>query len=433
MSVYSNRSLADWLQQHSPGTLSSQEIVFLVRQAANALQDVYNRRLVYRNVNPHNFLIRLNEATLDLPDLQLIDPGNCVPPSVGPSPINQPVTNDPLYVAPEQWSGRVFLATDQYALAIMAYQLLTMRVPFQGTQQQVMDQHLHAEPRPPSTLGPRIPLALDVVILKALAKKPQDRYPNISDFAEAFEKALLGTAPPVLTSTIPRLVDNATSVKLLSRSAQLRAFVLLGLVFIVIVGTISSGFFSIVRSNQAAASAKASAVLFDPLSNNSHGRWINNISRHCFFRDDTYHLFASTAGALIVCPSSKLSVHNGAIKIDVALITASIAGLMFRFTDQKHQLFFYSFNITNQGDVFLVRVNGSSAEHTIILAQVSHVVAPSRKPNTLLVEARNNDFRLFVNGVLVAVAQDSAFSNGLIGFDAENGDASFSNLAISPL
>ena len=67
MAARYNRSLADWLQQRGPGTLSPQEIVHLVRQAASTLQDVHNRRMVYRNVNPRNFLISPDEATRACP------------------------------------------------------------------------------------------------------------------------------------------------------------------------------------------------------------------------------------------------------------------------------------------------------------------------------------------------------------------------------
>jgi hypothetical protein len=103
---------------------------------------------------------------------------------------SQSIRGTPAYMAPEQWDGQPVPATDQYALAIMAYQLLTGRPPFQGGPGQVMRQHFMAQPQPPGTLNPRISPALDAVILRALEKSHQDRFPSIAVFAQAFQEAL---------------------------------------------------------------------------------------------------------------------------------------------------------------------------------------------------------------------------------------------------
>ena len=66
-------------------------------------------------------------------------------------------------------SGQPVPASDQYGLAITAYQLLIGSLPFQGRQEQVMYMHFHTEPKPPSTLNPHIPKDIDAVILRALA------------------------------------------------------------------------------------------------------------------------------------------------------------------------------------------------------------------------------------------------------------------------
>src|SRR5258707_1017539 len=109
--------------------------------------------------------------------------------------MSQNVRGTPTYMAPEQWSGHPVPATDQYALAIMAYELLTGRTPFTGAMGSVMYQHLMTQPPSPSVLNPQISQAIDAVILRALAKQPEDRFPSITEFAQAFQVAVQDTSP----------------------------------------------------------------------------------------------------------------------------------------------------------------------------------------------------------------------------------------------
>jgi len=183
-------SLADWLQQRSSAQiLSPQDVAHLVYQAADALQHAHDHQLIHQDVKPSNFLMRSRAGNPGRPDLLLADFG-IVKFTTATATASQSIRGTPAYMAPEQWDGQPVPATDQYALAIMAYQLLTGRPPFQGGPGQVMRQHFMAQPQPPVTLNPHIPPALDAVILRALEKSPQDRYPSIAAFAQAFQEAL---------------------------------------------------------------------------------------------------------------------------------------------------------------------------------------------------------------------------------------------------
>src|SRR2546423_12780553 len=95
----------------------------------------------------------------------------------------------PSSMPPEQGGSIPVPATDQYALAVMTYEMMVGRTPFVGSMEQVMYQHFSAQPLPPSTFNPQLPPAVDSVILRALAKQPEDRFPSIADFAAAFEQA----------------------------------------------------------------------------------------------------------------------------------------------------------------------------------------------------------------------------------------------------
>jgi serine/threonine protein kinase len=189
-------SLADWLQQRgSAELLSPQVVAHFIDQAADALQHAHDSQLIHQDVKPSNFLIRSRTGNLGRPDLLLADFG-IVKFTTATATASQSIRGTPAYMAPEQWDGQPVLATDQYALAIMAYQLLTGRPPFQGGPGQVMRQHFMAQPQPPGTLNPRISPALDAVILRALEKAPQNRFSSISAFAQAFQQALQGTDLP---------------------------------------------------------------------------------------------------------------------------------------------------------------------------------------------------------------------------------------------
>jgi serine/threonine protein kinase len=198
MPFCSEGSLATWLRQRSSSmTLPPQDVAYLVRQAADALQYTHDLQIVHRDVKPQNFLIRSNPGNPNRPNLLLADFGiaKFVAPTVMAS---QTVRGTPHFMAPEQWSGHPVPATDQYALAAMAYELLTGRPIFQASMEQMLFLHLTAQPQPPSSINLRLPKALDAVLLRALAKHPQDRYPSISAFAQAFEQAALNepVAPP---------------------------------------------------------------------------------------------------------------------------------------------------------------------------------------------------------------------------------------------
>ncbi len=187
-------SLSIWLRQRpSSSLLAPQEVAHIIRQAASALQYAHGHQIIHQDVKPSNFLIRSDEEHPNLPDLLLADFG-IARFHTATSSMSQTSRGTPTYMAPEQWSGSPVPATDQYALAIMTYQLLTGNLPFQGRQEQVMYQHFNAQPQPPGKLNPRIPAGVDAVVLRALAKEPGERFPTISAFAQALTQALPTTS-----------------------------------------------------------------------------------------------------------------------------------------------------------------------------------------------------------------------------------------------
>src|SRR5215469_10308097 len=216
-------TLAAWMQQRrNAALLSPHEVGLIVQQAASALQYAHTHQVIHQDVKPSNFLLRGREDGSGHPDLLLADFGVAKSTSATAS-VSQAVRGTPAYMAPEQWEGTPVPATDQYALAIMAYDLLTGHPPFQGGLGQVMYQHLHVTPPPPGKLNPRVPADLDMVLLHALAKKPEERFASISAFARAFQQALpVDSSGPTIASTLPQTGSSDIRAALVISEAEAR-------------------------------------------------------------------------------------------------------------------------------------------------------------------------------------------------------------------
>ena len=96
-------------------------------------------------------------------------------------------------MAPEQLQGHPCKASDQYALGVIIYEWLTGNRPFSGSFPEIAAQHCLAEPPPLRGAHPDIPQVVEAVILRALAKRPEQRFASVQAFARAFEQAAATT------------------------------------------------------------------------------------------------------------------------------------------------------------------------------------------------------------------------------------------------
>lgn len=205
-------SFAQWLQQRpGAGLLPLADIAYFIGQAADALQYAHDQQILHQDVKPSNFLIRLNRNNPNRPDLLLADFGIAKLNSATAS-VSGSIRGTPIYMAPEQWEGQPVPASDQYALAVMTYELLTGSVLYSGRPEYVMYQHLQGQPLPPSRHNPSLSNSLDAVILKALAKKPSDRFPSIAAFAVSLQQALQGNDSATLAKPVA-ISDASTFIK----------------------------------------------------------------------------------------------------------------------------------------------------------------------------------------------------------------------------
>ncbi|HEX6556282.1 MAG TPA: protein kinase [Ktedonobacteraceae bacterium] len=206
-------SLAGWLRQSVSATLSPQDIAQLVEQAADALQFAHDHQVIHLDVKPSNFLLRSNRKNPNRPTLLLADFGIARSSTTAASS-SRTIRGTPTSMAPEQWSSMTVPATDQYALAVMVYEILAGRPPFLGGMEQLMYQHFTVQPPPPSNFNAHLTEAIDAVILRALAKKPEDRFPSIAAFASEFEKAMsLLPATLVIRPQLPNADDITNDIR----------------------------------------------------------------------------------------------------------------------------------------------------------------------------------------------------------------------------
>ena len=149
-------------------------------QSADALAHAHIQGVIHRDVKPSNLLID-GKGNIWVTDFglarRLADPGLTH---------HDSLLGTPRYMSPEQArTGSIDGRTDVYSLGATLYELLTLRPPFDGrSAAELIEQIGQQEPAPPSTVDPRVPRDLETIVLKALAKRPADRYFSAAELAD---------------------------------------------------------------------------------------------------------------------------------------------------------------------------------------------------------------------------------------------------------
>lgn len=166
-----------------------QRAAHLLAEIADALQHMHERRIVHGDVKPDNILFDAH----DHPHLTDFGVAQLLPnqyQNVDNEPFTTPfLQGTPQYMSPEQWQNHLSPQSDQYALGVMLYELLTREWPFSGTSPlETGEAHLN-DPVPLATERVKdLPQAVNPVIQRMLAKDPGERYPNLAAAAEALRE-----------------------------------------------------------------------------------------------------------------------------------------------------------------------------------------------------------------------------------------------------
>jgi outer membrane protein assembly factor BamB len=184
-------------QQHPRGELVPlDKIVSYVKQCAEALQYAHERKIIHRDVKPGNMLLGQRNEVL------LSDFGVATIAHHTSSQSTQTAVGTISYMAPEQIQGKPHVASDQYSLAIVVYEWLCGELPFTGAFAEIAAKQCLVQP--PSLIGkvPTIPLDLELVILTALAKAPDQRFASVKAFADILEQVSVSLQKKSIQSNI---------------------------------------------------------------------------------------------------------------------------------------------------------------------------------------------------------------------------------------
>jgi len=176
-----NGSLRQRMNAIAPACLPVTEALALLKQVGAAVAYLHRQDIIHCDIKPENILLNEQGAAW-LADLGL---ARLATAERGDREEKHPV-GSLHYMAPEVFQGVVSEASDQYALGCIAYELLTGRRPLSGLSiREIIRRHMQEMPLAPSSLRPALPASIDQVILRALAKQPEARYPDVEAFLAA--------------------------------------------------------------------------------------------------------------------------------------------------------------------------------------------------------------------------------------------------------
>jgi hypothetical protein len=200
-------------EKSAPGRpLPWRETLRIVGQVAEGLHHAHAQGVVHRDIKPANIMIVasgdakiLDFGVARLDEGSLTNPGD--------------LCGTPLYMSPEQASGHALDArSDIFSLGAVAWALLTGQTPFDAPSlSAILTRVMHRSPAPPSELVPGIPKQVDEILARAMAKMPEDRYPDGRQLAEDIEDVLAGRVPRHRAEWDPLRTGERTRV---SRSAR---------------------------------------------------------------------------------------------------------------------------------------------------------------------------------------------------------------------
>jgi serine/threonine protein kinase len=197
MELLKGESLSERLERD--GCLPIADSARIAQQVASGLFAAHQADIVHRDLKPANiFLTEMPGRELLV---KLLDFGISKRMGVGRSLTGEfDVLGTPDYMAPEQALGKTASVDhrgDQYALAVIAFEMLSGQTPFSGTDlMEVLQQVVSAEAPPVERFAPHVPSVVSAVLRRGLSKDPDARYPNVLEFAAAFTAACAASVPP---------------------------------------------------------------------------------------------------------------------------------------------------------------------------------------------------------------------------------------------
>ena len=173
------------------GPLDPTRAIDLAIQILRAARFAHKRGIIHRDLKPHNVIVD-GEGRAKVTDFGIARAGASDMTETGS------ILGTAQYLSPEQAQGHAVSAqSDLYAIGIVLYEMLTGTVPFEGDSAVTIAlKQVSEPPLPPSRLNPAVPLDLEAVVLRALAKEPHQRFADADEFIAALEAARSGLDQP---------------------------------------------------------------------------------------------------------------------------------------------------------------------------------------------------------------------------------------------
>jgi TolB-like protein len=192
--------------------LSVDSVIDIAIQIAQGLAKAHEHGMVHRDIKPANVMIT-NDAVVKILDFGLAK----LKRQIGLTKAGTTL-GTVAYMSPEQAQGdAVDQQTDIWSLGVVIYEMLTGQLPFKGEYEQaVIYSILNEEPEPPSSLCSDLPMELERIIIKALAKKPGQRYQRMEELLVDLKKGETTTVPPVPKRKFRRLAYMVLGIVILA-------------------------------------------------------------------------------------------------------------------------------------------------------------------------------------------------------------------------
>ena len=193
------------------GAFAWERALPILIQACGALDEAHKMGIVHRDLKPENVFLCQQGGMRDFPKVLDFGLAKVTEREMRPGSIiltqEGMVFGTPEFMSPEQAQGKVLsAASDIYSLAVILYEVLTSKLPFEAkTAMDYIQAHVTAKPIPiADRIGRQFPPLLWPVIARALAKEPEERYASAADFASAMQAVLAGaTALPASLTPAP--------------------------------------------------------------------------------------------------------------------------------------------------------------------------------------------------------------------------------------